>query len=70
MKGIENGFASPHYPRDELRAEIRSIMTGDRLGLGHDPSRQAAYVGSWIQAFRDDPHVIYRTSQDAQVGSD
>ena len=70
MKGIENGFASPHYAREELRAEISSMMTGDRLGLGHDPSRHAAYVGSWIQALRDDPREIYRASQDAQEISD
>ena len=70
MKGIEEGFASPHYAREELRAEISSIMTGDRLRLGHDPSRHAAYVGSWIQALRDEPREIYRASQDAQVMSD
>ena len=38
------------------------MMTGDRLQLGHDPSRHAAYVGSWIQALRDDPREIYRAS--------
>ena len=70
MKGIEEGFASPHYAREELRAEISSMMTGDRLQLGHDPTRHAAYVGSWIQALRDDPREIYRASQDAQVMSD
>ena len=70
MQGIEEGFASPHYAREELRAEISSMMTGDRLRLGHDPSRHAAYVGSWIQALRDDPREIYRASQDAQGISD
>ena len=70
VKGIEEGFASPHYAREELRAEISSMMTGDRLRLGHDPSRHAAYVGSWIQALRDDPREIYRAAQDAQVMSD
>ncbi len=69
-KGIEEGFASPHYAREELRAEISSMITGDRLGLGHDPSRHAAYVGSWIQALRDDPREIYRASKDAQDMSD
>ena len=46
MQGIEEGFASPHYAREELRAEISSMMTGDWLRIGHDPSRHAAYVGS------------------------
>jgi len=70
IQGIEEGFASPHYAREELRAEISSMMTGDRLRIGHDPSPRAAYVGSWIQALRDDPREIYRATQDAQVMSD
>ena len=46
------------------------MITGDRLQLGHDPSRHAAYVGYWVQALKDDPREIYRASQDAQVMSD
>ena len=46
------------------------MMTGDRLQLGHDRSRHAAYVGSWIQALRDDPREIYGAAKDAQVMSD
>lgn len=46
------------------------MMTGDRLRIGHDPSRHAAYVGSWIEALKDDPREIYRASQDAQRMSD
>ena len=59
VEGIEEGFASPHCAREELRAEI-----------GHDPSRHAAYLGSWIHALRDDPREIHRAAQDAQVVSD
>ena len=70
VKGIDEGFASPHYACEELRAEISSMMTGDRLRLGHDPSRHAAYVGSWIEALRDDPREIYRAFQDAQMITD
>ena len=70
MQGLEEGFASPHYAREELRAEISSMMTGDRLRIGHDPSRHAAYVGSWIESLKDDPREIYRASQDAQLMSD
>ena len=46
------------------------MITGDRLELGHDPGRHAAYVGAWIQALRDDPREIYRASKDAQGISD
>ena len=70
MKGIREGCASADYAREELRAEISSMITGDRLQLGHDPSRHAAYVGYWVQTLKDDPREIYRASQDAQVMSD
>ena len=70
MQGIEEGFASPQYAREELRAEISSMMTGDRLRLGHDPSRHAAHVSHWTQALKDDPREICRAPQDAQVMSD
>ncbi len=70
LRGIEEGFASPHYAREELRAEISSMMTCQRIELGHSPDRPAAYVASWIQALRDDPREIYRAAQDAQNISD
>ena len=70
IRGIRDGTSSPDYAREELRAEISSMMTGDRLRLGHDPSRSAAYVDYWVQALKDDPREIYRASQDAQVMSD
>ena len=70
VKGIEDGPKSPQYAREELRAEISAMMTGDRLNLGHDPSRHASYVGSWIEALRDDPREIYKASKDAQQMSD
>ena len=70
IQGIRDGCSSPDYAREELRAEISSMMTGDQLRLGHDPSRHAAYVGFWVKALKDDPREIYRASQDAQLMSD
>ena len=46
------------------------MITGDRLQLGHGPSRNAAYVGHWVQKLKDNPREIHRASQDAQVMSD
>ncbi|BAJ83025.1 hypothetical protein ACMV_P1_02290 (plasmid) [Acidiphilium multivorum AIU301] len=39
-------FGSEAYAREELRAEIASLMIADKLGIGHDPGQHAAYVGS------------------------
>ena len=70
QEGIVEGPDSKQYAREELRAEISSMMTGDRLNLGHDPARSAAYVGHWIQALRDDSREIYRAARDGQDISD
>ena len=69
-KGIMEGPYSKHYAREELRAEISSMITGNRLELGHDPSRHASYVGHWIKALRDDAREVYRAARNAQAISD
>jgi antirestriction protein ArdC len=38
-RDLGHPFGSEGYARDELRAEIASLMLGDRLGLGHDGAR-------------------------------
>ena len=42
------------------------MMTGDRVGVGHDPSRGAAYVEAWIAALKEDPREIRWAAADAQ----
>lgn len=58
-------FGSPEYAKEELRAEIASLMLGDQLGIGHDPGKHASYVGSWIKALEEDPREIFRAAADA-----
>ncbi len=70
IRGMEYGELSQDYAREELRAEISSLITGDRVGVGHDPARHAAYVDSWVKALHDDPREIYRATKDAQDISD
>ena len=47
-EGMAAGFGSPEYAREELRAEISAMMTGEQVGVGHDPQRGAAYVENWV----------------------
>ena len=63
---LGNPFGSEAYAKEELRAEIASLMVGDRLGLGHDPGQHAAYVGSWIKALQEDPREVFRAAADAE----
>nr|WP_229202225.1 zincin-like metallopeptidase domain-containing protein [Pseudoduganella aquatica] len=65
-RDMAHPFGSEGYAREELRAEIASMIMGDELGIGHDPKQHAAYVGSWIKAIQDDPLEIFRAAADAE----
>ena len=70
LKNGVGNFGSTEYAREELRAEMSAMMTGERVGVGHDGSRGAAYVQGWIKALEDDPKEIYKAAADAQKISD
>lgn len=65
-RDLAHPFGSEGYAREELRAEITSMILGNEVGIGHNPQRHAAYVGSWIKALRDDPLEIFRAAADAE----
>lgn len=65
-RDLSHPFGSEGYAKEELRAEIASLMLGDELGIGHDPGQHAAYVGSWIKALKEDPMEIFRAAADAE----
>ncbi len=62
----QNPFGSEEYAKEELRAEIASMIIGDELGIGHDPEQHVAYVKSWIKVLKDDPMEIFRAAADAE----
>ena len=64
-RDLAHPFGSVGYAKEELRAEIASLMVGDQLGIGHDPGQHAAYVKSWVQVLKEDPKEILRASRDA-----
>lgn len=65
-RDLKHPFGSEGYAREELRAEIASMILGEELGVGHDPGQHAAYVKSWIKALEDDPLEIFRAAADAE----
>ena len=70
---LRNGagdFGSVEYAREELRAEIAAMLTGVRVGVGHDGSRGAAYVQGWLTALDHDPQEIDQAAAEAQHMSD
>ena len=65
-RDLVHPFGSEGYAKEELRAEIASMILGDELGIGHDPGQHASYVGSWIKALQDDPQEIFRAAAAAE----
>jgi len=65
-RDLVNKFGTPEYAREELRAEIASMMLGHELKIGHDPKQHIAYVDSWIKILTDTPYEIHSASADAQ----
>lgn len=65
-RDLAHPFGSEGYAREELRAEIASLLLGEELGIGHDPGQHTAYIKSWISVLEDDPLEIFRAASDAE----
>lgn len=65
-RDLSHPFGSTGRARQELRAEIASLMMGTEIGVGHDPSRHAAYAASWIDVLERDHGEIFKAAQDAE----
>ncbi|MGI2002094.1 zincin-like metallopeptidase domain-containing protein [Shewanella frigidimarina] len=65
-RDLSHPFGSTGYAKEELRAEISSMILGEEIGIGHDPEQHTAYVKSWIKALKDDPMEIFRAAADAE----
>ena len=65
-RDLAHPFGSEGYAREELRAEIGSLMLGEQLGIGHDPRQHVAYVANWIKALEQDPREVFRAAADAE----
>lgn len=59
-------FGSEEYAREELRAEIGSLMLGSELNIGHNFGQHAAYVESWIAILQKEPFELHKAAADAQ----
>lgn len=65
-RDLKHPFGSEGYAREELRAEIASLILGETAGIGHNDAQHVAYVSSWIKILQDDPMEIFRASADAE----
>lgn len=65
-RDLSHPFGSIGYAKEELRAEIASLMLSDELAIGHSPGNHIAYVGSWIKVLQDDPLELFRAAAEAE----
>lgn len=65
-RSVMNKFGTEAYAREELRAEIASMLIGQELLIGHDPGQHTAYVESWIKVLQDTPFEIHAAAADAE----
>lgn len=63
FKSDEHG--TPEYAREELRAEIGSMLICMQTKVPFTPENSAAYVKSWVKALRDNPDEIFQAARDA-----
>ena len=59
-------FGSEAYAKEELRAEIASMMIGQDLGITHDTSKHMSYVNSWIKVIKESPYELVKACNDAE----
>ena len=65
-RDIAHRFGTQGYAKEELRAEIASMMLNRQLNLPHDPEQHASYVGGWVKALKEEPLEILNAAKDAQ----
>lgn len=63
-------FGDEDYAKEELRAELASAFIGAELGLTAELENHANYIGSWLEALRNDKREIWRAAKDAQQIAD
>jgi antirestriction protein ArdC len=63
---MEGRFGSMAYGKEELRAEIASLMLGSELGIGHHFGKHEAYVFNWTKLLKEEPFELFRAAADAQ----
>lgn len=65
-RDLAHPFGSEGYAREELRAEIASLMMGAEFGFGFQVGNHASYAKAWLKPLRDDPKEIFRAARDAE----
>ena len=61
-----NGFGTPEYAAEELRAELASVFLSIDTGIPLNKQNNAAYLQSWIKTLKNDKMEFFKAVNDAQ----
>lgn len=61
---------SARYAREELVAELGSVLLGDRLEIGSDLANHASYIASWIDLLQQTPRLLLQVLSEARQAVD
>ena len=59
------GLDGEVHGREELRVELATMTTAQRVGVGYTPADSAAYRELWAKAVKADPREIHRAAAEA-----
>ena len=69
-RDLSGSPSSPAYAREELVAELGSVLIGDRLEIGSDLANHASYLASWIALLRETPRLLLQVLAEARRAVD
>jgi antirestriction protein ArdC len=65
-RDLTGRFGSSAYSREELRAELTSLLVGSEIGLPTDIPNHASYIQSWIANLKQDKREFFHAAAEAQ----
>jgi antirestriction protein ArdC len=66
QRDLSGRFGSKAYAREELVAELGSVLLGDQLEIGSALENHAAYLGHWVELLKENPQGLYQVLGEAR----
>ena len=69
-RDLDCAFGKACYAREELVAELGSVLLGDRLEIGSEIESHAAYLGHRVGLLKETPKVLFQVLSEARQAVD
>ncbi len=70
QRDLGGRMGCPRYAREELIAELGSVLLGQRREIGCDLANHAAYLEAWIALLKESPRVLFQVLSAARQAAD